>query len=90
MTAAAWLAATLLRWRIAAAVSAAVLLLAALAVVIVPPAYRSKASFVANGSGGLKLPGSLSALAGSGGLMGIASQLGVSAGADPSESPAFY
>ena len=90
MTVAAWLAATLLRWRTTAVVAAAVLLLAALAVVIVPPAYRSKASFVANGTGGLKLPGSLSGLGGTGGLVGLASQLGVTPGADPSESPAFY
>jgi uncharacterized protein involved in exopolysaccharide biosynthesis len=55
--------------------------------VAIPPVYRSRASFVANGSGGLKLPGGL---AGAAGLSGIASQLGVSTGGDPSESPIFY
>jgi uncharacterized protein involved in exopolysaccharide biosynthesis len=84
---AAWFAATLVRWRIIAATVAAMLAVAALALVFVSPVYRTRASFVANGPGGLKLPGSLGSGAG---LLGIASQLGISPTSDPSESPAFY
>jgi len=55
--------------------------------VIIPPVYRSKASFVANTSSSSKLQ---SALGGTSGLGGIISQLGGSVGGDPSESPNFY
>jgi len=87
MTMAAWLAATLVRWRLVAATTAALVALATVAMLVVPPIYRSRTSFVANGGGGLKLPGSL---AGGAGLMGIATQLGIAPNMDPSESPAFY
>lgn len=68
------------------AVTASILLGIA-ASVIIPPLYRSKASFVANSSSTSKLQG---ALGGSSGLGGIISQLGGSVGGDPSESPNFY
>jgi uncharacterized protein involved in exopolysaccharide biosynthesis len=87
LTFAGWTAGVLARWRIVARVTGAALLLAALATVVLPPVYRGEASFVANGSGGLKLPGGLS---GTNAIAGIASQFGVATGAEPSESPAFY
>jgi uncharacterized protein involved in exopolysaccharide biosynthesis len=59
----------------------------AAASIIIPPVYRSKASFVANSSSSSKLQG---ALGNSSGLGGIISQLGGSVGGDPSESPNFY
>lgn len=82
-----WLADTLVRWRAIAGVMAATALLAVLALFFIPPVYRSRASFVANRSAADKLP---SALAGGSALGGLATQLGVSATLDPSESPNFY
>ncbi len=70
---------------VAVAVGSMVLGLAAS--VIIPPVYRSKASFIANSSSTSKLQG---ALGGASGLGGIVSQLGGSVGGDPSESPNFY
>ena len=84
LTFAAWAAGVVARWRLVAAVTAATIALTLLATVVIAPVYRSTSSFVANAGGGLKLPAGLA------GLSGIASQLGVSAGVDPSESPAFY
>jgi uncharacterized protein involved in exopolysaccharide biosynthesis len=82
-----WLAGIIARWRLVVTVLGVTLLLAALAVVILPPVYQSNASFVTASSSGK----AASALASGGsGLQGIASQLGVSAGGDPSESPNFY
>jgi G-rich domain on putative tyrosine kinase len=53
-----------------------------------PPIYEAHASFVTSSSTNSKMA---SALGGAGsGLQGLASQLGVSPGADPSESPGFY
>jgi uncharacterized protein involved in exopolysaccharide biosynthesis len=88
LTISQWLAETLLRWRIVAVVMGLTLVAAALAVVLIPPVYRTQVSFVANNSSGSRLPAGLSAAAGP--LAGLASQLGVSSGADPSESPNFY
>lgn len=65
----------------------ACIILGLAASVIIPPVYRSKASFIANSSSTSKLQG---ALGGSSGLGGIISQLGGSVGGDPSESPNFY
>jgi hypothetical protein len=61
---------------------------AVLAVIFISPVYRTQVSFVANVTGGSRLPAS--ALSAAGPLAGLATQLGVSAGADPSESPNFY
>ena len=88
LTLSRWLAETILRWRLIALVMLAVLIIAALAVVTIPPVYRTHVSFVANTSNPSRLPSSLSSAAGP--LAGIATQLGVSSGADPSESPNFY
>lgn len=83
-----WLAGIIARWRLVALVVLATIVVAALAAIILPPVYESHASFVTTGSTNSKMAGALS---GSGsGLQGLASQLGVSAGGDPSESPNFY
>ena len=83
-----WLAGIISRWRLVLGVMGGTLLIAAIAVIIVPPVYESHASFVTAGSSSSKMAGALS---GSGsGIQGLASQLGVSAGGDPSESPNFY
>lgn len=82
-----WLAGTIARWRLIVAVIGATLLAAALAVVLVPPVYESHASFVTAGSSS-KLGGMLGS--GGSGLAGLASELGVSSGSEPSESPNFY
>jgi uncharacterized protein involved in exopolysaccharide biosynthesis len=82
-----WLAGVLLRWRIVVAVTVATLVIGLAATVIIPPVYRSNASFVANSSSSSKLQGVSNS---STGLGGIISQLGGSVGGDPSESPNFY
>ena len=87
LTLSMWFAETLLRWRIVARVLAAAFVVAILAVILIPPVYRSSGSFVANMSSSNKLSRSI---AGSGALGGLASQLGVSPGGDPSESAGFY
>lgn len=83
-----WLAGIISRWRLVLWVLAGTLVVAALAAVLLPPVYQAHASFVTAGSTNSKMA---SALSGNGaGLQGLASQLGVSSGADPSESPNFY
>ena len=82
-----WAAGTARRWRL---IAVAVVLSGALftvAAVLLPPVYRSEASFVSNAGGGLKLPGSLGGLSG---LAGMATQMGVDVGSDAAESPGFY
>lgn len=59
---------------------------ALIATVIVPPVYRSSASFVANTSGTSKVQ----AAASSSPISGLLSQFGGTLGGDPSESPNFY
>ena len=82
-----WTAGVISRWRLILGAIAAAILLGLAASVIIPPLYRSKASFVANSSSTSKLQG---ALGGGSALGGIISQLGGSVGGDPSESPNFY
>ncbi|MBA3341160.1 MAG: hypothetical protein H0T48_04925 [Gemmatimonadaceae bacterium] len=82
-----WIAGILLRWRLVAAVTILTLLLALVSTLVIPPVYRSRASFVANSSSSSKLQG---AAGGTVGLGGLISQLGGSVGGDPSESPNFY
>jgi uncharacterized protein involved in exopolysaccharide biosynthesis len=82
-----WLAETFLRWRIVARAIGVVIVVAILAVIFIPPVYRSRASFVANTSASSKLS---SSIANSGALGGLASQLGMPSGSDPSESANFY
>lgn len=62
-------------------------LVGVLAVLLIPPVYQARASFVPNTSSAAKLP---SGLSGGGALGGIASQLGLGATSDPTESPDFY
>lgn len=88
LTISQWLAETLLRWRLIAATMALALVVAVLAVILIPPVYRTQVSFVAITTSGSRLPSS--ALSSAGPLAGIAAQLGVGGGADPSESPNFY
>jgi uncharacterized protein involved in exopolysaccharide biosynthesis len=83
-----WLAGVIARWRLVLVVLGAVIGAGVLAVVLLPPVYRSNASFVTASSSSSKAASALAS--GGGGLQGIASQLGVSAGGDPSESPNFY
>ena len=82
-----WLAGVLLRWRTVVAVTIVTLVLGLAATLIIPPVYRSNASFVANSSSSSKLQGAGTS---SSGLGGIISQLGGNMGGDPSESPNFY
>jgi uncharacterized protein involved in exopolysaccharide biosynthesis len=83
-----WLAGIISRWRLVLWVMTGTMVLAALAAVVLPPVYQAHASFVTASSSNSKMA---SALSGNGaGLQGIASQLGVSSGSDPSESPNFY
>lgn len=88
LTVSAWLAETIARWRLIGVVMLITLGAAILAVIVIPPVYRTQVSFVANITGGTRLPSS--ALSGAGPLAGIAASLGVATGADPSESPNFY
>jgi uncharacterized protein involved in exopolysaccharide biosynthesis len=88
LTFSVWLAGIIGRWRLVLKVMAVTLVIAALAALFLPPIYESRASFVTSSSSNSKMANALGA--GSGGLQGIASQLGVSAGGDPSESPNFY
>jgi uncharacterized protein involved in exopolysaccharide biosynthesis len=61
---------------------------AVLAAVFVPPVYRARASFVTNTSlSAMKLPQSVG---GARGLGNLASQFGLGAPPDPSQSPQFY
>ncbi|MEJ7759214.1 MAG: GNVR domain-containing protein [Gemmatimonadaceae bacterium] len=82
-----WIAGVSARWRLIALTTVGAVALALAATFIIPPVYRSNASFVANSAGGSKLPGGLG---GSSALGGIISQFGGSMGGDPSESPVFY
>ena len=83
-----WLAGIISRWRLVLWVIGGTVVVAALAAVLLPPVYQAHASFVTAGSTNSKMA---SALSGNGaGLQGLASQLGVSPGGDPSESPNFY
>jgi uncharacterized protein involved in exopolysaccharide biosynthesis len=82
-----WLAGVLLRWRLVFAIAIATIIIGLAATLIIPPVYRSSASFVANSSSGAKLQGATSGTTGLGGLI---SELGGNVGGDPSESPNFY
>lgn len=83
-----WLADTLVRWRTIARTVGLTVIAAILAVIFIPPVYRSRASFVANSSASSKLASGLAGSAGA--LGGLATQLGMGATLDPSESPNFY
>ena len=83
-----WVAGIVARWKTVLLALLATAGLAVLAVILIPAVYQARASFVTNpSSGGIKLPASISS---GGALGGIASQLGLGATADPTESPDFY
>jgi len=87
LTFSVWLAGIIARWRLVLNVMAGTLVVAALAAIFLPPIFEAHASFVTSSSSSSKMA---SALGSAGGLSGLASQLGVSTGGDPSESPNFY
>ena len=82
-----WLAGTIARWRLILGVLGGCVVAAIMAVLFIPPVYQSHASFVTAGSGS-KMGGILGG--GGSGLAGLATQLGVGGGSEPSESPNFY
>lgn len=86
LTFSTWFAGVIARWRMIAWTGLIAMVLAIAATFVVPPVYRSRASFVANMSSPNKLQG---ATAGSP-LGGLLSQMGGSLSGDPSESPNFY
>lgn len=82
-----WLAGVVQRWRLIAATAILATVLALLSTLVIPPVYRSNASFVANTSNGSKA----AQAAGAAGPIGdMLSQFGGTLGGDPSESPNFY
>jgi len=87
LTFSVWLAGIIARWRLVLKVMAGTLVVAALAAILVPPVFEAHASFVTSSSS-TKMASALGSAGGA--LSGLASQLGVSTGADPSESPNFY
>lgn len=88
LTFSVWLAGIIARWKLVLQVMAGTLVVAAIGAVLIPPVYEVHASFVTSSSSSSKAASALSGAGG--GLQGIASQLGVTAGLDPSESPNFY
>src|SRR2546423_2538187 len=89
LTFSVWIAGIIARWRLVLWVIAGTLVVAAIAAVALPPVYEAHASFVTSSSSSSKMSSALGS-AGSMGLQGVASQLGLSSGGDPSESPNFY
>lgn len=83
-----WVAGIVARWKTVLFALVLTAAFATLAVVLIPPVYQARASFVTNSSSGsFKLPAGISS---GGALGGIASQLGIGATSDPTESPDFY
>lgn len=89
LTLTALVAGILARWRDVVWVAVGVVALALLLSLILPPRYQSRATFVTTDAG-IQLPKGLADLATQPGVSGLASQLGLGAGSDPSTSPAFY
>jgi uncharacterized protein involved in exopolysaccharide biosynthesis len=86
LTFSVWIAGVMRRRRTVLATLAATIALAVLAGLVIPPVYRAHSSFVANSSSA-RMSGAMS---GGGLFSGLASQLGLNALRDPSESPNFY
>jgi len=82
-----WIAGIIRRWPLVLKVMGVVLVLAAIGSVVIPPAYRAHASFVTNISSSGKLTGGMG---GASAMAGLATQFGLGATGDPSESPNFY
>lgn len=79
----------LARWRDVGRVTIAVAAFALALALVLPPSYSSRTSFV-TADAGISLPQGLADLAGQSGVSGLASQLGLGGGSDPSTTPAFY
>jgi len=82
-----WLGGVVQRWRLVVVTAAVAAALALLSTLVIPPVYRSNASFVANTSSGSKATAASGANSPIGGLL---QQFGGTLGGDPSESPNFY
>jgi uncharacterized protein involved in exopolysaccharide biosynthesis len=89
LTLAALVAGMLSRWRAVIRVAVGIAVLSLLLSFVLPPGYESEASFVTTDTG-VQLPKSLGDLASQPGVQGIASELGLGGGTDPTTSPAFY
>lgn len=81
-----WLAGMIRRWRYVLWGIVLSLVAGGLATVLIPPVYKSHASFVAHSSAS----GRVSQALGSGALRGLTSQLGLPISGDVTESPSFY
>jgi uncharacterized protein involved in exopolysaccharide biosynthesis len=90
LTFSVWIAGIIARWRLVFWALAGTLVVAALAAVFLPPVYEAHASFVTSSSSSSKMSNAGLGASSSLGLQGVASQLGLSTGGDPSESPNFY
>jgi len=77
------------RWRAVSIVAAGVVGVAVVLMVVLPPAYRSEASFVSSSSN-VQLPRGLADLAEGVGASDLADQFGLGSAREPSESPIFY
>lgn len=89
LTFSVWIAGIIARWRLVLYAIGATLVVAALAAILLPPVYEAHASFVTSNSSSSKMSSALGSM-GASGLQGMASELGLSSGGDPSESPNFY
>jgi uncharacterized protein involved in exopolysaccharide biosynthesis len=89
LTFATLLAGVVSRWRTVAYLTVGVILVGSVLALVLPPTYRSSASFVTT-EAEVRFPQGLDNIAGGAGLGGIAQELGLGSGRDPSESPAFY
>ncbi|MDQ2891379.1 MAG: hypothetical protein M3R65_12630 [Gemmatimonadota bacterium] len=90
LTLALWTAGVLNRRRTIFVTTIAVIVIAVLSAIFLPPVYRVTVSFAPNPSSNSKLSGAISSL-GTGALSSLTSGMGLgSAGAEPTESPAFY
>jgi len=72
------------RWRVVVGLPLAAALMVGTASLAVPPSFTANTSFVPEANTQARLPSSL------GGLAGLAGQLGVSFGGEPTQSPRFY
>jgi len=80
--------ALLKRWRLVVGLPLLAALLTAIVVLLLPPRYTATVTFVPEQRAPSR--GGGAAGAGGGGLVGLAGQLGIPLGMDPSQSPRFY
>jgi len=89
LTFATLLAGIVSRWRTVTSITVGVVLMGSVLALVLPPSYRSSASFVTT-EAQVRLPQALNNLADGAGLGGVAQELGLGGSRNPSESPAFY